>query len=840
MKVSINLAQKYTSADLKSIPHEELLKRIGAQLGAVEDVEDWSAKYDGAVIVRVVSCEKHPDADRLNICRIDDGGKNQNVERGDDGLVQVVCGAPNVKSDMYAVWLAPGVIVPSSRDHEPFVLEARELRGVVSNGMLASASELGISDDHSGILEVLAEDALKYQISSIKYSQLEPGMALTELYGLDDFVIDCENKMFTHRPDCFGNMGVAREIAGIFGLKYENQDWYWKFPEFMDTDETLSITSKNEVQELVPRFVVVSMSDITVKPSPIWLQAQLTRVGIKSINNVVDVTNYVMHLTGQPLHAFDYDKIKARSENPGIFPRLSQKGEKLTLLGGKEIELTGEEVVISTDKQAVALAGIMGGLDTEVDENTKNILIECATFDMYSVRRSSMRHGLFTDAVTRFNKGQSPLQNDRVIWFAMEKMAELAGAKQASNVADIRSDSIETAYQNCSLSHELKIDPEFVSVRLGREFTADDIAELLRRVNFACVSTDDGKLEVTAPFWRTDIEIQEDIVEEVGRLYGYDSLPVGLPKRLSKPTQRNGLSDFKSELRQLLKERGGNEVLTYSFVHGDLLAKTGIDAESTSYHIRNAISPDLQYYRPSLLPSLLAKIHPNIKAQAGSADNQFALFEIGRTHLKSVTGDDLPKQFHKLALVVSADDKTAGANQSGSSFYLAKKYLESIGLGRFDYNANFEATISSSMLAERRRAQVTLNNQAIGEIGEISQSTKKQLKLPNFTAGFEIDIELLRDASANFGYKPLPPLPGTWQDYTVSAPVNKLWSEVYEEIDSSLESARSEGYRIDIKPMTIFEPEGANNRKISFRISMSHPDKTITADESNRIINLLK
>lgn len=232
MKVSLNLAQVYSTADLTSIPRPSLLARIGEQLGAVEEVKDWGSQFDGAVVVRVVSCEKHPDADKLSVCMVDDGSEQH---------TQVVCGAPNVRADMYAVWLKPGVTVPSTRDKEPFVLEAREIRGKLSNGMLASAAELGISEDHNGILEVIASEIGRDPV---------PGEPLVGLFGLDDFVIDCENKMFTHRPDCFGNLGVARELAGISGLKFSSPEWYLKIPEFKEVHD-LELTVSNSVEELV-------------------------------------------------------------------------------------------------------------------------------------------------------------------------------------------------------------------------------------------------------------------------------------------------------------------------------------------------------------------------------------------------------------------------------------------------------------------------------------------------------------------------------------------------------------------------------------------------------------
>ncbi len=821
MKVSLNLAQEFSNVDLKSIPRDELLKRVGAQLGAVEDVIDWAPKFEGAVIVKVTSYEKHPNADKLSVCRIDDGGKNQSVERGEDGLIQVVCGAPNVHVDMFAVWLAPGVTVPNSRDKDPFILEAREIRGVVSNGMLASAHELGISDDHNGIVDATAEDAGKEPV---------PGEPLTNYFGLDDFVIDCENKMFTHRPDCFGNLGVARELAGISGLSFQSPDWYLNPPQF-EIKEGLPLEAKNEAQDLVPRFMAVAMSSITVKPSPMWLQATLARVGIKPINNVVDVTNYVMHLTGQPLHAFDYDKIKERSDKPGIFPRPSQRGEKLTLLGQKEIELTGEEIVISTDKQAVALGGVMGGFDTEVDENTKNIIIECATFDMFNVRRTSMRFGLFTDAVTRFNKGQSPLQNDRVLAFAMRKMAELAGAGQASNVFDSGSDFA---------APEVMYTTEFINQRLGSELSSSHIMAMLQNVEFGIEAVPFAKFKVTPPFWRMDIEIPEDIIEEVGRLYGYDKLPVNLPPRSAKPTPKNELFEYKQHLRYRLKEAGANEVLTYSFVHGDLMRKTGTDPEKWAYHIRNAISPDLQYYRTSLMPSLLAKVHPNIKAQAGSTDNQFALFETGKAHVKGfVEENGLPQQKERIAVVVAADDKTAKSHQSGAAFYQARIYLEALTGGQAVITSveDFDDPALSAY-ADGRRGLVTISGTTIGIIGEFNPETRKSLKLPGFTAGFELDIERLQHHLGSAVYEPLPEFPGLEQDITFEVSQDMAWADLAGAVTGQLEQESSDhGIVTYVRPGNIFQKSDDGPKRISFRVGLRHPHRTLTTKETTSLLD---
>lgn len=818
MKVSLNLAQAFSNVDLKAIPREELLQRIGAQLGAVEDVVDWAPRFEGAVIVKVVECKKHENADKLNVCRVDDGGKNKSVERGQDGLVQVVCGAPNVKAGMFAVWLAPGVTVPASRDEAPFVLEARAIRGVVSNGMMASSSELGISEDHAGILEVPAE--------------IKPvtGSPLTDYFGLDDYVIDCENKMFTHRPDCFGVLGVARELAGISGLEFRSPDWYL-LPEIHEAVSDLKFTSRNDIPNLVPRFTVQLVQGVKVMPSTVSMQGVLTRSGIKPINNLVDLSNFYMQLTAQPTHAFDYDKLLKLSKGvePVLMPRLAKKGEKLTLLGGKEIELTEDDIVIATDKTPVALAGIMGGADTEVDENTKNILIEAATFDMYSIRRSSMRHGLFTDASNRFNKGQSPAQNLMVLSKLVGDIVTQTGAKPGMTYDSGGPEELA----------QVKVSAEFINQRLGSDLKAKQMAEMLENVEFE-VDVKGDKLVIDVPFWRMDIEIPEDIVEEIGRLYGFDKLPVELPARLAKPTPKNSQFEFKQQMRNVLVKAGANEALTYSFVHGDLMEKAGTNAKKSAYHLRNALSPDLQYYRTSLVPSLLTKVFPNIKAGAGSVDNQFALFEIGKVHIKDVLDKEgLPEAYQNVAFVASADDKTAKAKQAGTAYYLAKKYVDLITNGQAEY---VELTSLShpvySHYQAGRCAGVVVGDKKIGVVGELNQKVAKALKLPAFTAAFELELTQLEENLRSTPYKPLPLFPGSDADITLEVDAKKSYQTVEAKLRTSLEAiAQEHGYNWSLAPGDIFAPEGSKTKRLTFRIELNHPDKTLRTEEVSSVID---
>jgi phenylalanyl-tRNA synthetase beta chain len=828
MKFSLDMANKFSDLDLKSLPHDEVLFRMGSQLGAIEDTTDFKSRYKDIVIARVVSCDKHPNADKLSLCFVDDGGVSGNVERNEEGHVQVVCGANNVEAGILVAWIPPGATVPSTIDSDPFVLDARELRGKVSNGMIASPKELDISDEHEGILIIDENDVGR---------KVQAGERFSSLYGLDDYVLDCENKMFTHRPDCFGNLGIAREVAGIFDMKFTSPEWYTNKPNFEESKD-IELSVSNDIPDLVPRFSVLAMKNVKYGKSPIWMQSYLKRVGIKPINNIVDVTNYVMHLTGQPLHAFDYDKLASVSRAPSLKPRKAKKGEKLVLLGGKEVELNEEDLVISTDEQAVALAGVMGGNETEVDENTQNIVIECANFDMYTVRRTSMRHGLFTDAVTRFNKGQSPLQNDRVMKFAVDSMKEFAGAEVASEFYDLTSFDIDKD----NLNH-VTTSVDFINSRLGSELTSSDIKNLLENVEFI-VSVQGENLEITAPFWRMDIALQEDIVEEVGRLYGYNKIEAVLPKRISKPTRKNKTIEFKNTLRQKLYKAGANEVLTYSFVHGDLLRKTNIDTEKWSYHIRNALSPDLQFYRPSIVPSLLAKINGNIRSGSSDWSNIFALYELGKVHIKEdfEKEEKLPKQMRRIGFVLAADKKTA-ENIGSNAYYQVKKYVDLITNGQAFYKEletnDYPMTAPYEL---KRSATITVGeeNQPVGVIGEFKASVKKGLKLPNYCAGFEIDTDLLSELLEQKEYKPLSVFPSSSQDVTYEVDDSVVFSDLQRNIIAELAVAKAEfDLEYDLETLDIFKKEDSGKKRISFRITLTHNLKTLKTDEVSSIIDTI-
>ena len=822
MKVSLNIVKQLINFELP--PMDELVARVNQQLGGVEEVIDLNAKYGGARIVRVVECAKHPDADRLSVTKIDDGGVVADVPRDDNGLVQVVCGAPNVHADMWAIWLPPKSTVPASfDDDEPFVLGARPLRGVLSQGMLAAADELAIGTDHEGIVEIYEHDVPVGV-------ELTAGASFAETFGLDDYVLDIENKMFTHRPDCFGQLGVAREIAGIFHQQFTSPEWYKSEQKFAEA-EGLELTVTNDVSELVPRFMAVAIRNITVQPSPLWLQCQLVAMGGKPINNIVDATNYIMLMTAQPTHAYDYDKLRGHK----LEARMARNGEKVSLLSGKEYELTSDDIVIADGEGVIGLAGIMGGTDTEVSSDTKNIVLECANFDMYALRRTAMRHGIFTDVLTRFNKGQSPLQNAAVL----KQLMSMAGGVQASEVFDLKqfSDELDDYFDGKYTPANIDIDSKFINERLGLDLSDDDICGLLNNVEIKSHGPEEelGYICIQSPFWRTDLELPEDIVEEVGRLYGFDKLPRQLPMRSIKPAPRNPRRQLKQAIRQSLSCAGANEVLTYSFVHERVLKNAEQDP-SRAYRLSNALSPDLQYYRTSVLPSLLDKVHANIKA----GHDEFMLFEIGKIHDKELTLNDenLPSERTFVDGVYASKKPRAGA-----PFYKARKLVDRL-LADINVEADFVKMVESGadmpapFDGQRSAWIVAKNGDKLGIVGELSQAVRRNFKLPDYTAAFSLDIEKLQAClteSREHNYQPLSRYPSTTRDISLKMQSAVDYVLVYACAEEVAKKHRE--LQISITPIAIYQPKDDDSTKtVTLSVKFTSAERTLADKDTAPII----
>ena len=838
MKISLQWIKEFTQIKCST---DELIKKIGAQLGEVEEVIDLGERYKNIVVAKIVSCEKHPNADKLSVCKIDDGKVIKGVKRDTDGNVQVVCGAPNVRKNLTVAWIPPKAVVPSTFDKDQFTLEARKIRGVVSNGMLASPQELAISDDHDGIL-VLDKKA-------------SPGDWLADIYKLNDTIIDIENKMFTHRPDCFGILGVAREIAGIQQIGFKSPQWYLSELDTWDLERgLLPLEVSNKATKLVPRFMAVVMRDVTVGKSPIMIQSFLSRVGIKPINNIVDITNFTMVLTGQPMHAYDYDKVHALSKkSASIVVRSAKRGETVKVLGGKTITFEDESIVIATDKTIIGVGGVIGAENTEVDATTTSIILECANFNMYAIRRTSMKYGLFTDAVTRFNKGQSPLQNDNTLSYAVTWVKKLAGGGIAGPLHDIKHLAGYAKTDGYSVHAPVKVSVKFIESRLGVMLGAAFVKKLLQNVEFSASGSGD-QLTVTAPFWRTDIAIAEDIVEEIGRLRGLDTLPAVMQKKAGLPPSANVSLELQQNIRNILASAGAHEVLTYSFVHGNVITKANQD-EQRAFRLTNAISPDLQYYRLSILPSLLQKIQSNLRSDYPRIDDELALFEINKiSNKKEIAADTLPLERNMLGFVFAAGPKTANQKYSGAPYYIARRYaahlFEMIDRGLPEllplkqYLAKHKAKDYMLPFDPDRSAVLKFDNAIIGVLGEFKAPVAQAFKLPSYCAGFEIDIEAF-NKPASFTYASLAKYPRVQQDITLSVkndtPLIEIEDTIWSAITAASNKKKNAQDKTELESCSVVDiyqsKENTNLKNVTFRLWLRNNQRTLTTEETNNLLD---
>ena len=760
MKISLNWLKKYVEIPVSD---EELVWLIGARLVEVEGVIDETNKYNNIYIVRVEKCEKIPDT-HLTLCQINVG----------DDLVQVVCGAPNVREGMLAVWIAPGAVVPASvHEDAPFVIGKRKMQGYESNGMLAGADELDFGEDHSGIVEIEPGTA-------------QPGEKLADVFELDDLILDIENKSLSHRPDCFGMIGFAREVAGILGEEFRENE----IKNNLNVDNNIKIVIEDE--KICSRYsVVVLEKHGEMKQKYLtWEDTVLSKSGMKPISPIVDATNYLMLLTGQPLHAFDYDKFVAvgGGKEPEIKVRLAREGEKLVLLDDTEVILNENDIVICSGDVPVALAGAMGGKSTMIDENTKNIILESATFSLYNLRKTQMAHGIFSEAITRFTKGQPPYQTLVVA----EKCAEML-------LSGFKVTAVTDEYPKPEKEIVVKITTDEINELLGTEYDKKLIVETLKNVGFEIKGRRD-ELEVRVPEWRTDIHIKEDVTEEIGRLLGYDNIEPTLP--LHGTAEKNKMWELKRQVRDTLARFGANEVLTYSFVSERLLRKVGQETKN-SYKIINSISPELQYIRQSIVPSLLEKTYLNEKLPV----EKFALYEMNKVYRKEWREDaeGVPVEKMQLGFVV------AERKGKGTAFYKAKLYVAEL-LKSLNVEAEFlplkSETAEGKPYEPKRSAEILIGGEYAGVVGEFRNSVKHEFKLAEYVAGFEINLDLVIKQVSHlveikFDVKKK-------EDVTVTT--DRTYAEVLRELQGKYPGAV-------ITPGVIYQAPGQRTKNMTFHIA---------------------
>lgn len=819
MKLPLNIVRKYTTLDLDDSTVEHML---ATKVGEVESVTNWSEAYEGIYIAQVTSKSGHPDAEKLGIYQVNTGTEQVQVVAGDKGLEV---------GDKVA-YIKPGNIVPSTYNtSEEFKIKAVNMRGVLSNGMLCSEKELNLGPDHSKVLKLPSDASI--------------GELFSHYYELDDTVMEIENKALTNRGDLFGILGLARELSAAQGIPFTSPDWYrQKSLDLSPEGNILPLEIKNETENICSRYVGITIDNISIQQSPIWLKSVLLKTGIKPINNVVDITNYLMVLTGQPLHAFDYDKLLKNDPNTNetahITVRLAKDGERIHTLDNKVVELNSNTLVIADSTNPIALAGMIGGIDTEIDSDTKRIVIESANFDRFNVRRSSMAYGITTDAVTRFTRAQDPNQCLPVLGKAVELIKELAGGSVASNVIDI--------YPFPSESNIITLSITKINSHLGTNLIREDVVSILRNIEYGILPEEtEDFLTVVPPTFRKDILIAEDIHEDIGRIYGYENIKPTLPLRETKAANLNSNIEIKSRIRIILSNSGANEIDTYSFVGQTLIEKANQDV-NLAYHIKNALSPDLEFMRPSLLVSILEKAQQNI----GRNIPEFCMYEFNIPHQKGyIDKFELPAEAWHLSLLFT----TKNNNIEGNPYYQGKRYFEKVVSTLGITNLEYELVADTSDLElpiwiKNLIPTFTRNSSAVvfqyegekkkyvGVIGDINSSVKSNFRLPTFTCAFEINLEVLKKLNTDIKkYKETSKYPSITQDMSFTVKSTTTYKDIKEIIERVLENRKT---NVKVECIDIYkESIDSESKNITVRITVEHMEKTLTAKEiekSKRII----
>lgn len=802
MRISFNQIKKYVQIP-KDISDQQLIELIGSRLVEIEDVIELAPKYQGIYVVKVVSCDPIPDT-HLHLCQIDAGEHTKEFSDGD--TVQIVCGAPNVHAGMLAVWITPGSIVPETYGNENFRLNVRKLRGYESNGMLAGADELDFDDEHKAIAEIDPKIA-------------QPGDALLDVFELDDIILDVENKSLTHRPDCFGLIGFAREVAGILGVKFEEPAVFADLNAQIMTTGQISVNVKIADEEICPRYSCAVIDLPKNEPSK-YLTAEavfLAKAGMRAIDPIVNLTNIIMLETGQPLHAFDYDKLVAvgGKNTPEIVVRVAKEGEELQLLDGKTIKCTKDDILITSNNVPIALAGAMGGKNTEVDISTKRIVLESAAFSLYHLRKTQMAHGIFSEAITRFTKGQPAPMTYPVLAEVVKRLA-------------VEPLAVVDEYPSKAEKVTVKVTSEQINGLLGTNYEQGQIIETLENVGFQ-VTASGEQLKIAVPAWRTDVHIAEDIIEEVGRLLGYDNIELSLPMRKFTEPEIDPMIQLKSELRNILSDRlQMNEVLTYSFVSRSLLEKVGEDV-ANSYEIVNSISPELQCFRQQIVPTLLEKTMENVKA--GHQD--FALYEMNQVSTKEsgLTKEGTPLVKTHLGIV------------SLSDFYSLKARVlalfESLKLPVEYQVLTAETAKHDSYLEPKHAVELLVNGQKIGAFGEIKLGIARKFKLSQTVSALEVNLDKIvavqRQLKVNLQ---LSKFPAVERDLTLKVAADIVFGRVRNALDDCLD--RAELY-YQVTPVSIYQAEtDVRTKNLSFHLKFSDPTKTLNSTEISDIMERIK
>lgn len=753
--------------------------RVGVPDPSLEG-EARAAALSKVVIAKVLACRPHPQAEKLQLVTVDAGGPEPR---------ELVSGAPNVRPGLLSVFADEGAVIVG-KDGAPAVLREAVIRGVPSRGMLVSFAELGIGDDHAGVIEV--PDALA------------PGTPLAQAApAFDDVIWDIDNKSLTHRPDCWGHVGLAREIAALC-----RRPFTWRAPE-VAFPEAADLAVRDEAPDLCPRYTCFTMDGIAVGPSPLWMQILLWRLGQRPINNIVDFTNLTMLTVGNPLHAFD----RRQLHGDAIVIRRAAPDEPFTTLDGRAHRLTADDLVIADAGRPVALAGVMGGENSMVADDTTRIVLESASFHAGTIRRTAVRTQTRTDSSARFEKSLDPhLARDASRFFADLVLAHIPGARVASRYEDV--------FPSPPAPVVIRTTGAFVARRLGLDVTAEQVADVLERLQFGVARAGDD-LTVTVPSFRAtkDIGIPEDLVEEVGRWHGYDNIAPSLPAvRMAKPFSLPIRTVVRRLREALCGECGFLEAMTYSFNRLEDVRACGLDPDRQLW-LENPISAEEPVLRTSMFPNLLAAVIRNERREPRQR-----LFEVGRVY--HGTHEGFPTQPRIGALVLS--DRHADAADTTLFFQMKDAVLRALrtqergapGVERLPDPTPFSHPV--------RCARVTLGGAPVGWIAQVHPQTRRRLQLESVAVMACLELDVIAGLpKVVVPFEPLPRFPGMEHDLTVLVPRTVAAADVARALAQIAPEITRE-----VACFAVYEsPKFPDRRSLSFRLHLAHKERTLTQEE---------
>lgn len=778
MKTSINWLKHYVE-----IPWEakELASRLTGAGLEVEGIEQTGSIPEGIVVAKILSREPHPNSDHMSVCMVD---------IGQDEPVQIVCGAPNCDAGKKAPCATIGT------DFGDFKIKKAKLRGVESNGMLCSSRELGLSEEHDGIL-ILDDDA----VVGTPFGELVTG----------DTVIDWE--VTPNRPDWNSHVGIAREIvAQTRGtLTLPKADIVINHDLKVEDMASVEVTAP----DLCPRYIARVFTDVKIGPSPEWMVKELEAVGLRSINNVVDITNYVMLEFGNPLHAFDLRTIAGKS----IIVRRAGEGEEITTLDGTKHKLSSANLLIADAERGVALAGIMGGENSMITDDTTSVLLEAATFDRSNIRLSARNLNISSESSYRFERGVSP----EVTALASERAATLlcqyAGARQVEGVIDCYGKPWEFRELSCNVARCNSI--------LGLTLSADTIADCFARRGIEVLSVTEETVTVRTPGWRFDLCAEHDLWEEVAQMIGLDNIP-------EAPIAARLVGDIKDdkfipleEVRSQLLAQGLDEMMNYTmFSQQQCLAGSDL-AEENLVRVSNPISADLAYMRPSLLPGIMQVVAHNIARN----EHDLRMFETGRIFRQDAEGMHETTQVGIIMTGRRIINGIGAARDEALDFYDMKGVLEGWLASRRQDKPRWEVA-EGAAFKKGACAEWKVKGRRLVIFGQASEELVKGIRLRNPLFIALIDFDYLKDlAPSAIAYKALPQFPGTARDVSFVAPSDLTHQKVVDTI-RGLNLPMVE----NIELFDIFEDEkilGAGKRSMSYSITFRNPNRTLTDDEGN-------